>query len=181
MPSMAIVPGSEPSCSHVRLDSGADEGPCRTVPSRWNRERWQGQSKLLSLSFSAIEQPRCEQLMASTCTLPCSSSTAKPLKARSPAGLSPPPSAMTKAEFGVFGASNLTASPLASWSIAFGSWILILPFVWPFGGAGQRKGRIGRPPATTVAGSKLAIHQPKQGLLVNLPAVMGCSVVLIEV
>src|SRR6266581_752174 len=85
MPSMAIVLGSELSCSHVRLDSGAPAGPCRTVPSRWNREPWHGQSKVLSVSLSAIEQPRWEQLMASTCTLPCWSLTAKPPKARSPA------------------------------------------------------------------------------------------------
>jgi hypothetical protein len=42
------------------------------------------------------------------------------------------------------------------------------PFVWPFGGAGQRKTRIGAPAATTVAVSKLAIHQPMKVRRVNL-------------
>src|SRR6266480_1471096 len=170
MPSMSIVLGSELSCSQVRLDRGALAGPCRTLPSRWNREPWHGQSKLLSVSLSAIEQPRCEQLMASTCILPCSSLTAKPPKARSPAALSPPPSAMMKAEFGFFGASNLTASPFASWLIDFVSWILTLPFFWPFGG----------PPATTVAVSKLAIHQPKKVRLVNLPVLVDSIAIRIE-
>src|SRR5437016_8008330 len=180
MPSMSIVLGSELSCSQVRLDRGALAGPCRTLPSRWNREPWHGQSKLLSVSFSAIEQPRCEQLIARTCILPCWSLTAKPPKARSPAALSPPPSAMMKAEFGVLGASNLTASPFASWSIDFVSWTLILPFFWPFGGAGQRYGTIGRPPATTVAVSKLAIHQPKKVRLVNLPVLVDSIAIRIE-
>jgi hypothetical protein len=57
---------------------------------------------------------------------------------------------------------------------------LILPFVWPFGGAGQRKGRIGSPPATTVAVSRAAIHQPKKVLLVNLSAVVDCSAIRVE-
>src|SRR5258706_6059166 len=87
---------------------------------------------------------------------------------------------MMKVEFGVFGASNLTASPLASWSIDFESWILILPFVWPFGGAGQRKGRVGKPPATTDAVRKAAIHQPKKGRLGNLPALERCSAIRID-
>ena len=87
---------------------------------------------------------------------------------------------MMKAEFGFFGASNLTASPFASWLIDFVSWILTLPFFCPFGGAGQRKTRIGRPPATTVAVSRLDIHQPKKVRLVNLPVLVDSIAIRIE-
>jgi hypothetical protein len=68
---------------------------------------------------------------------------------------------------------------LASWSIDFESWILILPFVWPFGGAGHRKTTMGRAPATTVAVSRLAIHQPRKVLLVNLMSA-DCSAIRLE-
>ena len=52
-----------------------------------------------------------EQLIATTFVLPFWSLVTNPPNARSPGALSPPPSAMMKAEFGLVGASNLTASP----------------------------------------------------------------------
>src|SRR5579859_4943700 len=137
MPSTTIELGSLPWCQ-VRCDSGYAAGPCSTVPSRWKRDPWQGQSKLGALWLSAIEQPRCGQLMAKTLTLPCWSLTTKPPKARSPPALSPPPSAIMKAELGLVGASNLTASPLASWSIGLVSDTFSAVFFWPLGGDGQR-------------------------------------------
>src|ERR1700687_2010743 len=101
----------------LRSDSGYAAGPWSTVPSRLKREPWQGQSKVLAVGLSAIEQPRCEQLIAKTWALPVGALTANPPNASSPAALSPPPLAMMKAVFGLLGASNLIASPLPSWSI----------------------------------------------------------------
>src|SRR5713226_7560406 len=116
MPSTSIVAGSVPSF-HVRWESGNAAGPWSTEPSK--RERWHGQSKVLASWLSAYEHPRCGQLMAYTLTLP-SVFTTYPLNARSPAALSPPPSAMMKAELGLDGASNLIASPSASALMPFG-------------------------------------------------------------
>jgi hypothetical protein len=42
------------------------------------------------------------------------------------------------------------------------------PFFWPFGGAGQRKTRIGATPITTVEVKRAAIHHPRKVLRVNL-------------
>src|SRR5258708_3241785 len=168
MPSIWMVLGSVLSCFQVRCDSGSAAGPCSTVPSRWKRDPGQGQSNVLASAFKAIEHPRWEQLIANTFTLPALSLTAKPPNARSPAALSPPPSAMMKAEFGLVGASNLIASPLASWSMDLVSDTLSGVFFWPFGGAGHRKTSIGAPPTTTVAVRRLAIHQPKKVRRVNL-------------
>src|SRR6202049_5076780 len=131
-----MVFGSGPCCQ-VRCESGYAAGPCSTVPSRWKREPWQGQSNVLSFVLSPIGQPRCEQLIAKTFVVPLDFAT-KPPNARSPAALSPPPSAMMKAVLGVVGASNLTASPSASWSIGLVRTTLVGPFFWPLGAAGQR-------------------------------------------
>src|SRR5581483_5285017 len=94
------------SCFQVRCERGYAAGPWSTVPSRWNRDPWHGQSKVLASVLRATEQPRWEQLIANTFTLPESSLVTKPLNARSPAALSPPPSAITNAELGFLGASN---------------------------------------------------------------------------
>src|SRR5579864_6098662 len=107
MPSTWMVVGLSP-CFQVRCESGFAAGPRKTVPSRWNREPWQGQSKLFSGCVSdaatkLIEHPRCEQFCAKTETLPAFLTTKAP-NARSPGALSPPPSAMTKAELGEVGA-----------------------------------------------------------------------------
>src|SRR2546425_663390 len=101
------------------------------------RDRWRGQSNVLAALLSATDQPRCEQLIAKTSTLP-EFLTTNPPKASSPGALSPPPSAMMNAVFGVRGASNLTASPSCSWSMGVCRATLTGPFFWPFGGAGQK-------------------------------------------
>src|SRR5882762_2305832 len=165
-PSTTIVLGLSPGFQ-VRSDSGAAAGPCRTVPSRLNREPWHGQSKVLSVALSPIGQPRCEQLIANTCVPPFSSLTANPPNASSPGALSPPPLAMTKAELGLVGASNLTASPGDRSVIGLASVIGMAVFFWPFGGAGQRKTRIGANPTTTVEVKRLAIHHPMNVRRVN--------------
>src|SRR5258706_11447970 len=118
MPSTSIVVGSVPSFQ-VRGDGGKAAGRWSTEPSRRKREPWHGQSKVLASWLSAYEHPRCGQLMAYTLTLP-SVFTTYPLNAKSPAALSPPPSAMTNAELGLEGASNLIASPSASALTPFG-------------------------------------------------------------
>src|SRR5437868_15278602 len=117
MPSTWIVVGLSP-CFQLRCASGYTAGPWRTVPLRWNRDPWHGQSSVLSVALNATEHPRCEQFCANTCTLPASSFDTKPPNASSPGALSPPPSAMMKAEFGLVGELNLTAVPLGIWSIA---------------------------------------------------------------
>src|ERR1700694_3768738 len=127
-----MVVGSVP-CFHVRCERGTGAGPLSTVPSRWKREPWHGQSNDLSFAFNATEQPRCEQLMAKTETLPLFL-TAKPANASSPAALSPPPSAMMKAELGLAGALNLSASPSLSWSIGLSPGTATIPSFSPLGG-----------------------------------------------
>src|SRR6266851_6292227 len=129
-PSTSIVVGSVPSF-HVRCDSGKAAGPWSTEPSRWKREPWHGQSKVLASWLRAYEHPRCGQLMAYTTTLPAVFTT-YPLNARSPAALSPPPSAMTNAELGLDGASNLIASPSASALMPFGKLTGSVTFLLPF-------------------------------------------------
>src|SRR2546422_7049433 len=169
-PSTTIVLGLSPAFQ-LRSERGAGAGPCRTVPSRRNREPWHGQSNVLSVVLNPIGQPRCEQLIANTCVLPFSSLTANPPNARSPAPLSPPPLAMMKAELGLVGASNLTASPGDSSVIALSRVIGMAVFFWPFGGAGQRKTRIGANPTTTVEVKRLAIHHPMNVRRVNFRGV----------
>src|SRR2546427_5374174 len=156
-----MVLGSLP-CAHVRCERGSAAGPCSTVPSRWKREPWQGQSNVLASAFSAIEHPRWEQLIAKTFNFPCRSLTTNPPKARSPAALSPPPSAMTKAELGLVGASNLMAFPFDSCSMGVANVTASFVFFWPLAGAGHRKTRIGASPMATVAVRRLAIHQPRK-------------------
>ena len=78
---------------------------------------------------------------------------------------------MMKAELGVFGASNLTASPADSSEIALSSVTGMAVFFWPLGGAGQRKTRIGANPMTTVEVKRLAIHHPRKVRRVNLRGV----------
>src|SRR5438552_10368624 len=136
MPSTTIWSGVAP-CFQVRCESGTGAGPCRTVPSMWNRDPWHGQSNVFSALLNATEQPRCEQLIAKTSTLP-ECLTTNPPKASSPGALSPPPSAMMNAVFGLRGASNLTTSLSCTWSMGVWSATLTGPFFWPFGGAGQK-------------------------------------------
>src|SRR5713101_5182818 len=170
MPSTSMVLGSLPF-DQVRCERGSCTGPCSTLPSRWKREPWQGQSNVLSTALSAIEQPRWEQLMAKTFTLPVSSLTTYPPKASSPGALSPPPSAMMNAELGLVGASNLTAWPVVSWSTGVGSDTVSTVFFWPLGGAGHRKTTMGASPMTTVEVNRTAICQPMKFLRVNLRGV----------
>src|SRR5260370_7393423 len=144
-----MVLGSLPF-DQVRCERGSCAGPCSTLPSRWKREPWQGQSNVLASALSAIEQPRWEQLMAKTFTFPVWSLTTYPPKASSPAALSPPPSAMTKAELGLVGASNLTAWPFASWSTGVGSDTVTTVFSWPLAGAGHSKTTLGLTPPPPV-------------------------------
>src|SRR5438477_7913807 len=127
----------------------------------WNREPWHGQSNVLASVLNATEHPRCEQFWAKTSTLPPALTT-KPPNARSPGALSPPPSAMTKAAFGLVGVRMRVAELSSSWSSGVSSAIARGFFFWPDGGAGHRKTRIGRPPATTVAVRRLASHQPRK-------------------
>src|SRR5207245_5179331 len=135
-----MVLGSLPG-AHVRCERGSAAGPCSTVPSRWKREPWHGQSNVLASAFSAIEHPRWEQLIAKTFTFPCRSLTTKPPKARSPAALSPPPSAMTKAELGLVGASNLMALPFDSCSIGVASVTASFVLLSPLARAGHAQTR----------------------------------------
>src|SRR6266566_1278486 len=164
MPSTSISLGLGP-CFQERWERGYAAGPWSTLPSRRNREPWHGQSKLASgwpgaALASATEQPRCEQLIAKTLTLPWFLTT-NPPKASSPDALSPPPSAMMNAELGLRGASNLTASPSCSWLMGVCSAMLMGPFFWPLGGAGQKNTRMGSNPVITVAVMRLASHQPR--------------------
>src|ERR1700704_5044064 len=121
-----MVLGSVPSFQ-VRCESGAGAGPWRTVPSRWKRDPWQGQSKGRAFLLKGMEQPGCEQLMAKT-SIFLLLFTQKPPNVSSPAALSPPPSAMMKAELGLDGASNLSASPSAIWLTGLGVLIGRRPF-----------------------------------------------------
>src|SRR5487761_296098 len=113
--------------------------------------------------------------MANTSTLPWFLTT-KPPKASSPGALSPPPSAMMNAEFGLVGASNLIASPSFSWLSGLPIDTFKDAFFWPFGGAGQRKTRIGARPVTTVAVNRPAIHQPRKVRRVNRGDAVGSAI-----
>src|SRR2546428_2156278 len=81
---------------------------------------------------------------------------------RSPVAVSPPPSAMTKAELGLVGASNFMACPFDSCSMGVANVTASFVFFWPLAGAGHRKTRIGASPMATVAVRRLAIHQPRK-------------------
>src|SRR5438270_12312798 len=108
----------------------------------WNREPWQGQSKDLASWLKLTEQPRWEQFCANTFTSPpCL--TMYPPNASSPAWLSPPPSAMMKAELGLVGARIFVAVPSSSRSNGLSSVTLMGPLLCPFGGAGPKYTRIG--------------------------------------
>src|ERR1051326_3852556 len=78
---------------------------------------------------------------------------------------------MMKAEFGFFGASNLIASPFCRSLIDLVRVTLILPLVWPLGGAGHRKTRTGAPATTAIEVKRLLIHQAMKVRLVNRGAV----------
>jgi len=129
------------------------------VPSMLKREPWHGQSKVDAEWLKATEQPRCEQFCANTSTLPWVFTT-KPPNARSPWALSPPPLAMMNAELGEVGARIFCTAPSASWSMGTSSGTVMGPFVWPLGGAGQKKTRIGSMPVTANAVRIPAIHHP---------------------
>src|SRR5260370_1174223 len=158
MPSTLMVVGSVDSF-YVRCERGNAAGPWSNEPSRRKREPWHGQSKVLASWFSAYEHPRCGQLMAYTVTLPWVFTT-YPLNAKSPAALSPPPSAMMNAALGLDGASNLIASPSASALMPFGNLTGSVTFLCPLRGPGQRRTRIVASPIAAIAVRSLAIHHP---------------------
>ncbi len=59
-----------------RWESAYTAGPWTTLPSMLNCEPWHGQSKRLASAVNATEQPRWEQLIARTESLPARSFTA---------------------------------------------------------------------------------------------------------